>query len=178
MIYFGADLHFDHKHILNFCDRPYTSVAEMTESMLCDIERVVSRGDIVYLLGDIQFCSHTDYLDRLQRIRGVEFHLIIGNHDSSKLCKHALWKSVSHHKVIKVNGAKVILCHYPIQSWYCMEHGSYHFHGHTHNNASHQLSYMPNRVDVGSDKTKKTISTFDEVLSIMREDRRTHFIYQ
>jgi len=170
-IYFGADLHLEHRNILNFCDRPYETVKQMTEHLLCDFEETVEPGDIVYLLGDIQFCSHLDHIDRLTGIRNVDVHLIIGNHDSNKVQKHPGWATVSHYKDLKIDGKKVVLSHFPFECWYGREHGNYHFHGHTHNNASHSLNFLPNRLDVGYDKTRKVLVTFDEALDLMRKDR-------
>lgn len=168
-IYFGADLHLEHKNILDFCDRSYDSVESMTESLLCDFEETVKPGDIVYLLGDIQFCNHLRHLERMTSIKGVDVHLIVGNHDNRKVQKYPGWASVTLYKDIKIDGVKIALSHYPIECWFGREHGTLHFHGHTHNNASHSLRYIPNRLDVGYDTTRRVLTSYEDLLKLMNK---------
>lgn len=162
-IWFGSDPHFYHTKVIEVCNRPFTSIEEMNESFYKEADTKIKEGDVVYLLGDISFAHHKEVL---QRLRGHErnIHLIIGNHDNNKyVINPKYWSSLSYYKEIKINDTKVVLCHYPIESWNKQAHGSLHFHGHTHNNASHQVTSIPNRVDVGYDNMKQFLSSYEEI---------------
>lgn len=169
-VYFGSDLHFDHKHILSFCKRPFTDLEVMKDKLLEEFHDTISKGDVVYLLGDIQFCTHTRYLEELTKRKDVEVHLIHGNHDSKKTRNFKGWKSSSMYKDIKVEGKKIALFHYPIAEWNCKDHGSYHLHGHTHGLLSHPTDYVKNRLDVGYDNLGRVLFSFEEVETKITQD--------
>src|SRR5574344_115256 len=78
-----ADLHFHSKGCLVFDDRPYDSVLDMNEDLINRWNAKVSRGDDVYILGDIFLGGSKDDQEAiLQRLKGNK-HLIVGNHDKS-----------------------------------------------------------------------------------------------
>ena len=53
-IYFIADTHFNHKNILEYCNRPFADVEEMNKILVNNWNDTVKHDDIVYMLGD--FC--------------------------------------------------------------------------------------------------------------------------
>ena len=53
--FFIADCHFGHKNIIKYCDRPYSSVEEMDETILNNINKTVFPSDTLYILGDFTF---------------------------------------------------------------------------------------------------------------------------
>lgn len=57
MIYYTADQQFGHSNIIRFCDCPFTDVTETDETLINNWNNVVSDDDIVYILGDLVFCS-------------------------------------------------------------------------------------------------------------------------
>ncbi len=50
--FFISDLHFDHKNIIRYCNRPFSSVDEMNHFIVNTWNRTVDLGDTVYFLGD------------------------------------------------------------------------------------------------------------------------------
>jgi calcineurin-like phosphoesterase family protein len=169
-IYFGADWHLYHKNILKFTNRPFSSMDDMKDMFIHEWKSKVKDGDMVFLLGDISF--HNKAVYDLEHLPGYKF-LIKGNHDPDWFAKSKrVWNEVySYHKLyINEGKQKVILCHYPIESWDSMKYGSIHLHGHTHNNVSHEISLKENRIDVGYDHTKQALSTIDELLELQKID--------
>ena len=67
----------------------------------------------------------------LGRLNGVK-HLILGNNDDAATAALAGWASVEHYREMTVNGAHVILCHYPFRTWNQKGKGSVNLHGHSH----------------------------------------------
>lgn len=54
-VFFTSDTHFGHKAIIGFCDRPFSSVEEMTEVLVENWNSVVGPTDTIYHLGDFAF---------------------------------------------------------------------------------------------------------------------------
>jgi len=144
--YFTADTHFGHNNIIEHSYRPFKSIEEMDEAIINRINLVAKPEDELYHLGD--FAWSESWKTYRSRIHCKRIHLIAGNHDSSKECnkasKQGLFESVSKYIDLKKDGFKLILCHYPIESW---RPGYVHLHGHTHGNSK----TMPGRLDVGVD---------------------------
>lgn len=49
MILFTADTHFGHANIIRFCDRPFTDIEAMNESLIANWNRKVTNSDTVYI---------------------------------------------------------------------------------------------------------------------------------
>jgi calcineurin-like phosphoesterase family protein len=163
--YYGSDIHLGHKNVISFCNRPFKDLEEMQNSFIGEIYSLAEEGDDVYLLGDICFNKVSTTLDLLLDSPAT-FHLIRGNHDSNSVANHKLWSSVSLLKEIEVPEVDlpIVLCHYPIEDWNRKRYGSIHLHGHTHNNASHDVSTIDNRYDVGYDSQKRWLSTIEQIV--------------
>lgn len=126
--WFGSDFHFDHKNIINFCNRPFVNNTEMNNFIIARFKDQVKNGDDVYFLGDFQFCKSTVFLESITSIPGVNVHLIQGNHDHKLVRNFSGWSSSSQIKVIKVQDTRIVLCHYPIDHWPNKDHGAIHLH--------------------------------------------------
>ena len=52
-IFFTSDEHYGHANILQFCNRPFKSVEEMTEGLIANHNAVVGVNDVTYHCGDM-----------------------------------------------------------------------------------------------------------------------------
>jgi calcineurin-like phosphoesterase family protein len=130
-IFLCSDHHFGHANILTFMDsegnrvRDFESVEHMDETMVENHNRVVSKSDKVYFLGDVAFTKKN--LAIVARLNGEKV-LIKGNHDQESLTEYQKYfKDVrgSH----QFSG--LIFTHIPIHPdslgrWGCNIHGHLH----------------------------------------------------
>lgn len=145
-IWFTADTHFGHKNIIRYCNRPFSSVEEMDESMIESWNEVVKTNDddIVFHLGDFAFKNHEKYLSRLNGVK----YLIRGNHDPKNVEDVHGWSGVSSLlETIMPDGTLLVMCHYAMRVWNRSHHGSLHIYGHSHGT----LPGTSQSCDVGAD---------------------------
>ena len=92
-IWLISDTHFGHANIIKYCDRPFSSLKEMDDTLVDNWNSCIKEQDKVYHLGDVYFGNKKDdnYWDWFfSRLNGKK-RLILGNHDSGKnkmLLKH------------------------------------------------------------------------------------------
>lgn len=159
MIWFTSDTHFWHKHIIEYCQRPWPSVEEMNEGIISRWNSRITKDDVVYFIGDFGFCGTTKAQDIFFRLNGYK-HLILGNHDYQSAKKLA-WETQREYVLIRPHieyqddegeivkvPHPIVLCHYPILSWDGMAHSSWHLHGHCHGSLKDNGAL---RLDVGVD---------------------------
>lgn len=76
-----SDLHLDHDNIIEYCDRPFESVAEMNERLVANWNETVAPGDLVVFLGDVTVpWADRDPADWFGSLHG-EVVFVGGNHD-------------------------------------------------------------------------------------------------
>lgn len=162
-----SDLHFSHANIQKFCPITrghYKDVTDMNEQMILEWNSKVATDDVVYILGDVAFCSAEKAAEILNRLNGVK-HLIVGNHDEKNL-KNKIFKdcfaSVQHYLRLVYNKQVIIMCHFPFLEWDQMHRGSLHFFGHIHGNKTGQEQYRC--MDVGMDATGQVVMLLDEAI--------------
>nr|QNO49471.1 hypothetical protein OCBBGKCP_00028 [Methanosarcinales archaeon ANME-2c ERB4] len=135
MIYLISDLHLDHKNIMRYCDRPFSSVEEMNRTIIDNWNEVVAEDDFVYLIGDLAFGRRRSKMRYwLKKLNGNVI-LILGNHDKGYL------DSIVHADkcVLFYKGKKFLLIHDPKmvnsgEDWV--------IHGHEHNNKPEKYPFM------------------------------------
>lgn len=52
-----SDWHYGHANVLGFDNRPFVNVEQMNEELIRRWNNAVSDGDLVYILGDMFWCS-------------------------------------------------------------------------------------------------------------------------
>jgi len=158
-IFFTADTHFGHDNVIRFCNRPYSSAAEMDEKLTENWNQSVNPNDIIYHLGDFTLLGKKQAKDYFQHLNG-RIHVVPGGHDHRWLGK-GTYHSRSDHPVVILPPLKTIkvslpdfgqpqplvLCHYSLRVWDRSHYGSWHLYGHSHGN----LPPLENSLDVGVD---------------------------
>lgn len=82
-IFFTSDLHFNHKNIINYSNRPYKDVEEMNISLINNINNKLDKvnNPILINCGDVVFSNVSKYDELMSMIHANKIYNIIGNHD-------------------------------------------------------------------------------------------------
>lgn len=179
MNYYIADTHFGHANILRHSKRPFGSVEEMDEAVVKNWRNRVNEEDRVYIVGDL-FFRHKDPEAVLDLLPGRKV-LIEGNHDRTWLRKingEKYFEDVQLMAEIKDEGRRVILCHYPLMTWFEFGKGTYHVYGHIHDNVDLPywplLAQMEKALNAGVDINHFCPVTLDELIENNRTFRHDH----
>lgn len=179
MIWFTSDTHFCHENIIKYCERPYSDASQMDEALISKYNEVVKDDDTVYHLGDFSIDSYTPEIKAIRepylvkvfnRLKGKKI-LIIGNHDHSYLELYSkLFDTMFPYFEIKndTNKTKIILSHYPFESWNGKNYGWIHLHGHSHG----QALILKNRYDVGVDTNNFYPISIDDMYLKVKEQNK------
>lgn len=172
-VYFTSDLHLGHRRILELYPwRPFALERDIEahDNRLIEMwNSIVSRHDIVYVLGDLSLRPVSETRQILERLNGHKF-LCPGNHDSSLKGLSNYFEKVGQIMVAKFkkevypflqSDMKFVLCHYPLAEWEGMHHGVFHLHGHCHGQCETQ---NPRRIDVGIDSTKSILTSLEDIM--------------
>lgn len=141
MIWFTSDLHIGHDNIRKLANRPFSSVDEMNETIVDNINKLVKPTDILYNLGDVTWFHRKEEIEPwLKRINCKNHYLIKGNHDWRELyggCS-SYFKGIYDLHEITLNKRKIVMCHYELATWNKQLHGSVSLFGHSHSNVFHR----------------------------------------
>lgn len=163
--FFTSDTHFFHQSILWLGNgRPFDSPEEMNEAMIERWNATVGPNDTIYHLGDFSFGNQVKTATILPRLNGRKFFLW-GNHDKAMKPSLHHFEAVYEYKEIKVQGQRLVLFHFPIESFHQVGRGAWHLHGHCHGN----LADTPMaRMDVGVDTHDFRPWSFEEIAEHMK----------
>ncbi len=174
-LFFTSDTHFGHRHILEFCHRPYSSIEEHDAALIENWNSVVGPDDLVFHLGDFGFGGFPFWKEIRDQLNG-HIILVIGNHDWKNLTagsKQLFDDCVSQARIL-VDGQTVYLNHFP---YLCFAHQnpthkdySIQLYGHVHSGPVSsgsdikRLVYtFPTQYDVGVDNNDYTPVSWKEV---------------
>ena len=179
-IFFTSDTHFWHENIIKFCNRPFSSIEEMNDTIINNWNSVVKENDIVFHLGDFCFCGSDKFKELIETLNG-RIYLILGNHDWKTIKQwHATkFEGVYQQMSIKIDGRKIYLNHFPFLcyagTYYRLEDAVWQLFGHVHSSDKNKngldnqrLSMLfPTQYDVGVDNNNYMPVSFEEVKKII-----------
>lgn len=170
MIFFTSDTHFGHARVLEFTDRPYEAVGQMNDSLVDAVNSRVGEDDELYILGDYSFkMTVADAYGLRKKIACKRVHLVPGNHDKDWTQPAVADAFIVEPtiRVLKVDGLKIVMSHYPMADWQGMSHGSWHLHGHIHSAGGAYNAFNREqgllRYDVGVDANAYAPVSLDEL---------------
>ena len=133
---FIADLHFGHKDVIAFDNRPFRNVEEMEEEMIRRWNAKVSKKDHVFVIGDMFGGVNTTHAGEIVHALNGRIHLIRGNHDPKGEVFESLFEEVALSKQIqvRVRGEKqrVVMRHRLLPVFRGSDEGVVQLYGHTH----------------------------------------------
>lgn len=126
----------------------------MDDVLIEQWNKTVTKNDTVYHLGDFVFGGTTKWEKILSRLNG-KIHLVLGNHDDSKVVKKVAhyFESVENMIVKKIDKQHLFLFHYPIEIG--LTPNTYSIGGHIHSNPSRMINQI--NVGIDSDFTKEKV---------------------
>lgn len=80
IVYFISDTHFWHNPIVQYCNRPFSSIQDMNEKLIENWNNTVKDEDIVYFLGDFCLGNNNQAREICNRLKGYKI-IVLGNHD-------------------------------------------------------------------------------------------------
>ncbi|MCI8273292.1 MAG: hydrolase [Clostridia bacterium] len=134
-IFVTSDLHFGHKNIIKYENRPHNTIEEMDKDLISKWNSVVKENDTVYILGDFSWYKGEQTNEILKQLNGRKT-LIVGNHDEiflkDKKFDKSLFEEIIMYKQVKHNKKVFVLFHYPIAEYNGKMNGYIHLYGHIH----------------------------------------------
>lgn len=169
--FFTSDTHFGHANIIRFCNRPFQNVEEMNEVLIENWNKVVSKGDTIFHLGDFAFGGSSVWNSIIPRLNG-HINLIIGNHDRKNLRQGYMsyFDMVVPQLQIEIEDNSIYLNHYPFLCYGGSYRGVWQLFGHVHSgpqadglDISRLRVLLPTQYDVGVDNNNFTPISYREV---------------
>lgn len=150
-----ADLHFNDPQIISFERHQFETMDQHNEYIISQFNKMVSKDDLTYFLGDIGFGNYKEIRKLVKRLNGRKI-LIFGNHDifTDEAAKEMGFEEVYHHPIYISSG--VILSHEPVFEAFNNPY-VINVHGHLHNSDLRSKNffnvnlarrhYLPQRLD-------------------------------
>lgn len=157
MNWFTSDTHLDHKNIIKYCNRPFSSIQEMNETIINNWNSVVSKEDTVYHLGDFAFGKVNEFANKLNG----KIVLIKGNHDT--IPHNHMFAEVCDTKIVTIDNHMIFMSHFAHRVWPRSHHNTWHLYGHSHN----RIDSQGKSFDVGVDTNKYRLYSFEDIKSKM-----------
>lgn len=168
----SSDIHIHHRNVLkyNAASRKSDTIEQMHERLITQWNDKVQKGDLVYILGDVSYCSKVGPVIEVLKLLNGKKILVAGNHDKEML-KHQSFRDefqeIVDYKEVKLNHKKIVMFHFPIAQWNGKHKGSIHLHGHCHG--------MPSNItgrckDIGMDTNDMNVYELEPLIEQIYKD--------
>lgn len=165
-VWFTSDLHFGHRNVIKFCNRPFADEKEMNTRLIQNWNNTVKNDDIIFILGDTFWFNNSRDIKKLfEQLKGKQIYVLPGNHDDFEayhrvedpriiLCSDIVQLWITKQDCKK---KEIWLSHYPMMTWPHRENGAYQLFGHIHSQPNKRVGVdqdLPlhwNQADVGCD---------------------------
>lgn len=162
-VFVCADLHFSHKNIIKYEDRPFADTEEMDRKLIENWNSVVDKDDKVYVLGDVAFTSKTRTSYIVQQLNGKKI-LVMGNHDRSRPAK--AWMDIGFDVVSPypiIYKEYIVMMHEP-PTYFNINTPYFYIYGHVHGTPDYQ-DHTENSACVSIERLNYKPALLDDVIS-------------
>jgi calcineurin-like phosphoesterase family protein len=176
-IWFTSDEHYGHARIIEYCNRPFRDVDQMTEELIKRHNLLVKEEDLVIHVGDFTF-KQALMPAILERLKG-RHALVAGNHDGCHRCHNNYEKAT--HKYLDAGFVSVaqstvvenfLVAHLPYVGDYSRygqfrpkDEGLWLLHGHVHE----AWKVRDRMVNVGVDQWSYAPVSLEELKTLVKE---------
>lgn len=109
--YFTSDLHFGHRNIIRYCQRPFEDDGDMNYQLIRRWNAIVRPEDRVFVLGDFAFGNKENKEVWFTLLNGDKY-LVEGNHDP-RATRELGWSGVYKRHDMIVGGYRLHMVHNP-----------------------------------------------------------------
>lgn len=162
-LFFTADVHAQHKNIIQYCNRPFKDVHHMHKVITENWNSVIPKDGIIVSVGD--FC----FRDPEQIVKHLNGKIIfvVGSHDKSSLKKPHLFLHICEMLELSIKpDLYITACHYPMRRWPKSHYNAWHIYGHVHTMPRKHLIFGKS-YDVGMDSNNFTPLSLNNIIDIM-----------
>lgn len=144
-IYFMADLHFQHKRILEYENRGFKDIDEMDKAICKTLRDVLTEDCILFDLGDMFFGTRENKFKMLIDSIPCPIYKVLGNHDNEDFFrKHSdRFKEIADFFTFYIDSYPITVTHYPIIDYPYMYRGGLEVFGHTHGHLDDFIDSVP-----------------------------------
>lgn len=176
MIYFTADLHFNHDRAFVYAPRGFDNVEDMNETIIKNWNEIITDEDDIYVLGDLMLGDLEKGLECLSRLKG-KIHIVRGNHDTDrrweayKLASNVVEAAAAIY--LKYGKFHFYLTHFPCMTGNLEKESLWqvtcNLYGHTHQK-SNFYNDIPFMYHVGVDSHNCSPISIDQILIDMQNE--------
>lgn len=143
-IWISSDLHLGHKNICgpNISNwdkgyRTFSSIPEMDQELLTQINNNVKEDDYFFILGDFAYLNKQPVDWYRRQINCKNIILIRGNHDNENAIQRGGFTAIYDYLEVEVGGEYICMFHYKPFIWNRMHKNAIFLYGHSHGTAEH-----------------------------------------
>jgi len=162
--FFTADQHFNHKNIIQYCQRSFKNVDEMNETLINNWNAKIKRNDFVYVLGDMIWQEPVKEI--LDKLNGRIIYIYSMEYSHEAVLKYSYrFEQIIPLLTIKIQkfDIYITMCHYCMRAFPKSHYNQWHLFGHSHG----RLESIGKTLDVGVDSHNFYPWSLEEVIEYM-----------